>query len=78
MAFLIPKRRFHNDTKTNVYLSVLPDGTFSNQKYQFGGPWNGKCYISWPFEYLTDICYIFWLFGTFCGHLVFTYFPILV
>jgi hypothetical protein len=33
-----------------VYLPGLPDGLFSNQKYQiwvnFGGPLNGKCWYS--------------------------------
>jgi hypothetical protein len=55
----------------------LPDGVFSDQKYQrwanFGGSCNGRCwhilcpigmfYVHLP--YLTDIWYISWLFGIF-------------
>jgi hypothetical protein len=34
--------------------------------------WKVLVYL-WPFEYLTAMCYMLWLFGTFCGH-VFCFF----
>jgi hypothetical protein len=58
----------------------LPDGLFSNQKYQlipiwvnFGGSCDGRCWcILWPFgishshlAYLTAFGHILWKFGIF-------------
>jgi hypothetical protein len=42
-------RRFEDDSAIG-----LPDGIFTNQKYQFwvkfGGPYNGRCwYVLWTF-----------------------------
>jgi hypothetical protein len=50
-------------------MSGLPDGLFSNQKYQFGyileGPWYGKCWTFYAhLKYFRAILKILWQFGT--------------
>jgi hypothetical protein len=49
----------------------LPDGLFSNQKYQFwvnfGGSCDGRCW----YMYFMAIWYILWSFRIFYGRLVF-------
>jgi hypothetical protein len=61
----------------------LPDGLFSNKKYQFGyilvGLGMENFYIPilyYHLEYFIAICYNLWQFGIVCCHLV--YLPILV
>jgi hypothetical protein len=64
-------------THTHRCVAGLPDGLFSNQKFQIwenlGGPLNGKCwYIFWPFVIFYGHCVYFtafwsslWSFGIF-------------
>jgi hypothetical protein len=67
-------------SKLHKFQAGLPDGLFSNQKFEiwvnFGGPLHGKCwYILWPLEYFMAICYNLWPFGIVCVHLLY-FFPI--
>jgi hypothetical protein len=49
-------------------VAALPDGTFSNQKFQFGYILEG---LEVENVYFMAIWYILWPFGIFHGHLVY-------
>jgi hypothetical protein len=51
----------------------LPDGLFSYQKVNFGGPWNGKWWYIYlgPFGIFYGLWYTLWPFDIACGYLVY-------
>jgi hypothetical protein len=83
------KRKFEDASNSSAFPTGLPDGIFSDQInaiwVNFIGPCNARWkYILWTtfcqfyghLVYFTDIWYILWTSGIFCGNLVF--FPVLV
>jgi hypothetical protein len=57
----------------------MPDGLFSNQKFQFGSILEGLAMVNVGIfyvhlAYFTVIENILWIFGIYCGHLIY-FFP---